>query len=70
MKLQTRKRLSILILVVLMPLYIVAAVTLMNWLDARFGRLPILAEVLVYIVLGIVWILPFRRVFRGIGKGE
>ena len=53
-----------------LPLYIVVAVTLMNWLDARFGRLPILAEFAVYVGLGILWVLPFKRVFSGIGRGE
>ncbi|MGP9804194.1 MULTISPECIES: DUF2842 domain-containing protein [unclassified Paracoccus (in: a-proteobacteria)] len=70
MELKTRKRLSLLVLVVLMPLYVVAAVTMMNWLDAQFGRQPILIEVLVYLALGVLWALPFRRVFRGVGKGE
>ncbi|MCG6111028.1 MAG: DUF2842 domain-containing protein [Paracoccus sp.] len=69
MELKTRKRLSILILVVLMPLYVIVAVSLMNWLDGRFGRQPIWVELLIYIVLGILWTLPFKRVFRGVGKG-
>ncbi|RZW02833.1 MAG: DUF2842 domain-containing protein, partial [Rhodobacteraceae bacterium] len=46
--------------------YIVAAVTVVNWLD----RPPIWAEFLVYVVLGIVWALPFRAVFRGVGKPD
>ncbi|MEE2862014.1 MAG: DUF2842 domain-containing protein [Pseudomonadota bacterium] len=70
MNLKTRKRLSILILVVGMPVYVVAAVTLMNWLDGRYGRQPIWVEVVVYVVLGVLWALPFRRVFTGVGKGE
>lgn len=70
MKLKTRKRLSLLILVVGLPLYIVAAVTLMNWMDARFGRQPLLVEVAVYVGLGLLWALPFKRVFSGIGRGE
>lgn len=69
MELKTRKRLSILILVVLMPLYVIVAVSLMNWLDGRFGRQPIWVELVIYIVLGILWTLPFKRVFRGVGKG-
>ncbi len=69
MELKTRKRLSILILVVLMPLYVVAAVTLMNWLDLRFGRQPIWIELAIYVGLGVIWALPFKRVFRGVGKG-
>ena len=70
MSLKTRKRLSLLILVVGLPLYIVAAVTVVNWMDLRFGRQPILVEVAVYVALGILWILPFKRVFSGIGRGE
>lgn len=65
-----RKRLSLLILVVGMPLYVVAAVTAVNWADARFGRLPLLGELALYIGLGIVWALPFRKVFRGIGQPD
>ncbi|MFC3168680.1 DUF2842 domain-containing protein [Paracoccus fontiphilus] len=70
MNLKTRKRLSLLILIIGLPLYIVAAVTLVNWMDARFGRQPILVEVAVYVGLGILWVLPFKRVFSGIGRGE
>ena len=70
MNLKTRKRLSLLILVVGMPLYVVAAVTLVNWMDARFGRQPLLIEIAVYVILGILWIVPFKRVFSGIGREE
>lgn len=70
MDLKTRKRWSLVILLIGLPLYIVVAVTLMNWLDTRFGRLPILIEIFVYVVLGILWALPFKRVFTGIGKEE
>lgn len=70
MDLKTRKRLSLLVLVIGLPLYIVVAVTLVNWMDARFGRQPILIEVAVYVGLGILWILPFKRVFAGIGREE
>lgn len=69
MELKARKRWSILILVVLMPLYVVVAVTLMNWLDGRFGRQPIWIELLIYVGLGVLWALPFKRVFLGVGKG-
>ncbi|TBN43637.1 DUF2842 domain-containing protein [Paracoccus subflavus] len=70
MNLKTRKRLSLLILVIGLPLYVVVAVSLVNWMDARFGRQPILVELAVYVALGILWALPFRRVFTGIGQGE
>lgn len=67
---KARRRWSLLILVLGMPAYVVAAVTLMNWLDARFGRMPIWAEVAVYLGLGFLWALPFRRVFRGVGQPD
>ena len=61
---RTRRRLSLLILLVGLPVYIVVAITILNWL----GRPPIWVELLVYIVLGILWALPFKNVFRGIGQ--
>lgn len=70
MDLRTRKRWALLILVVGMPLYVVVAVTAVNWLDRTWGRLPVLAEFAVYVVLGMLWILPFRRVFSGVGRDE
>ncbi len=62
---KTRKRLSILILVVGLPLYIVAAVTLVNWLD----RPHILVELAIYVGLGFLWMLPFKKVVSGRGQG-
>jgi hypothetical protein len=67
---KARRRWSLVLLLVGMPAYVVVAVTLMNWLDARFGRLPIWAEVAVYVALGFLWALPFRRVFRGVGQPD
>jgi len=67
---RTRRRLAALILTVGLPAYVVAAVTLTGWIDARFGRLPILAELAVYVGLGFLWLLPFRFVFRGIGTAN
>ncbi len=67
---KARRRWSLVILLVGLPLYIVVAVSVTGWFDARYGRLPILAEVTVYVLLGFLWALPFRFVFRGIGKTE
>lgn len=63
---KARKRLSLLILLVGMPVYVVAAV---NVIDA-VPRLPAWAEVPVYIFLGVAWILPFKAVFKGIGQAD
>ncbi len=65
---KARRRLSLLILVVGLPLYIVAAVTAVNWVEREFGRPSILVELLIYVVLGLLWALPFKFVFRGVGK--
>ncbi|KRW94916.1 DUF2842 domain-containing protein [Paracoccus sp. PXZ] len=70
MDLKTRKRWSLVILLIGLPLYIVVAVSLVNWMDRTWGRQPILIELAVYAALGILWALPFRKVFTGIGKGE
>ena len=70
MDLKTRKRWSLVILLIGLPLYIVVAVTLMNWLDRTFGRLPLPLEVLIYLVLGVLWALPCKKIFTGIGKEE
>lgn len=61
-----RRRLSLLILLVGLPVYIVAAVSLVGWL----GRPSFGVELAVYIGLGLVWILPLRAVFRGIGQPD
>ena len=63
---KTRKRLSILLLLVWLPAYIVAAVKLVSLID----RPPILLELALYIGLGILWALPFRRIFRGVGQPD
>ena len=63
---KTRKRLALLVLLVGMPLYVVVAVTVMN----RLPRLPLWAEVPVYLVLGFAWILPFKAVFKCIGQPD
>jgi len=62
----SRRRLSLLILLVGMPLYIVAAVTIVN----LFDRPPFWLEIVVYVLLGFLWIMPFRAVFRGVGQTD
>ena len=61
---RTRRRLSLLLLLVGLPLYVVAAVSLVN----LFERPGILVELLIYVGLGVLWALPFRFVFRGVGR--
>lgn len=61
---KTRRRLSLLILVVGVPAYIVAAVTAVG----LFDRPPFWLELAIYVGLGVLWALPLKAVFRGIGQ--
>ena len=63
---KTRRRLSLLILLVGLPLYIVVAVNVI----ALFDRPSILVEVMVYVSLGVLWAFPFKYVFRGVGQAD
>ncbi len=63
---KTRRRLSLVILLVGLPVYVVASVTILNWFD----RPPLWLEFFVYVALGVVWALPFRAIFRGVGKPD
>lgn len=63
---KARKRWSLVILLVGLPLYIMAAVTLVSLIE----RPTILVELLIYVGLGFVWIMPFKFVFRGIGQAD
>jgi hypothetical protein len=61
-----RRRWSLVLLLVGLPLYIIAAVTIMNRLD----RPGFVVEFVVYVALGILWALPFRFVFLGIARAD
>ncbi|MEM9550073.1 MAG: DUF2842 domain-containing protein [Pseudomonadota bacterium] len=63
---KTRRRLSLLVLVVGLPLYIIVAVNVVD----LFERPSILLELLIYVVLGVLWALPLRSVFRGVGQKD
>ncbi|RFU14552.1 DUF2842 domain-containing protein [Rhodobacteraceae bacterium W635] len=63
---KSRRRWSLFILLVGLPGYIAAA-----WfLVSLFERPSVLLELGVYILLGVVWALPFRAIFRGIGQAD
>jgi uncharacterized protein (DUF983 family) len=63
---KARKRWSLVILCVGLPVYIVVAVNLVD----LFDRPPFWLELAIYIGLGIVWALPFKAVFTGIGQPD
>ena len=63
---KARRRWALVILLLGLPVYIAVAAKAVSALD----RPPAWAEILVYLSLGILWVLPFRAVFRGIGKAD
>ncbi|WP_428544686.1 DUF2842 domain-containing protein [Profundibacter sp.] len=63
---KARKRWSLIILLVGLPLYIAAALFVVS----LFDRPPFWLELIVYVVLGFLWMMPFRSVFLGVGKAD
>lgn len=63
---KARRRWSLVVLVIGMPLYVILAVGILG----RIDRLPMVVELFVYVLLGIVWVFPLKFVFRGIGKPD
>lgn len=63
---KARRRWSLFILVVGMPVYI----GFVWWVMSLMDRLPFFIELPVYIILGVAWILPFKFVFLGVGKAD
>ena len=63
---KARRRWALAILVIGMPAYVVAAVSIVGTIE----RPSFLVELLIYVGLGFLWILPLRFVFRGIGQAD
>lgn len=63
---KARRRWAIFVLVIAMPAYIVAVVNVID----LFDRPPFWVELVVYVALGIVWALPLKALFKGIGQPQ
>lgn len=63
---RTRKRLALAVLVLGLPAYIVVSVSLVNLIE----RPSLLVELAIYVGLGVLWILPLRPLFLGIGQPD
>ena len=66
MSYKLKRRLSLFILIVGLPLYVILIVNLIS----SFDRPNFLVELLIYFFSGIVWALPLRSIFRGVGQAE
>ena len=63
---KARRRWSLVILLVGLPIYIVVALNVVM----LFDRPSFLLELVIYIALGIVWAIPFRFIFKGVGQDD
>jgi predicted membrane channel-forming protein YqfA (hemolysin III family) len=63
---KARRRWSLVILLIGLPLYVVAAVNVID----LFDRPPFWVELAVYVILGFLWVMPFKFVFKGVGKED
>ena len=66
MSYKLKRRLSLLILVVGLPAYIVLIVNLIS----SFDRPSFIVELLIYLLSGVIWAFPLKSVFRGVGQAE
>ncbi len=63
---KARRRWSLFILLIGLPAYI----GFVWWVLSLVDRLPFLIELVVYVFLGVAWILPFKAVFLGVGQAD
>ena len=61
-----RRRMALLVLVVGLPIYILVA----SVLATTIAPDSVWVTLLLYVGLGIVWILPFKSLFKGIGQED
>ena len=66
MSYKLKRRLSLLILVVGLPVYIILIVNF----TSSFERPNFVVELLIYLLSGVVWAFPLKSVFRGVGQAE
>jgi len=73
MSYKARRRWSLVVLLVFMPLYIVIVAALMSRVGTWFLDLGILGKILqfvIFVILGVIWIFPFKNVFMGVGQAD
>ena len=66
MSYKLKRRLSLLILLVGLPVYIILIINLIS----SFDRPNFVVELLIYLLSGVVWAFPLKSIFRGVGQAE
>ena len=59
-----KRLLAILVLLLWLPFYIVLVLNIL----ALFERPSLVVELLVYVIAGVLWALPFKALFKGVGQ--
>ena len=65
---KARRRLSVLVLLVGMPLYVLVAWAILSRL--ALWQLPVIVELFIYVAAGVLWIFPLKPIFQGVGKAD
>jgi len=63
---KARRRWALVILLIGLPVYVIVAVNVVD----LFERPSFLVELVVYVGLGLVWALPFKFIFKGVGQAD
>jgi hypothetical protein len=66
MSYKTRRRLSLIILFFGLPAYVALA----WWIMSLFERPSLWIELAIYLVLGVLWAIPLKAVFKGVGQAD
>ena len=66
MSYKLKRRLSLFILLIGLPVYIILIVNLIS----SFDRPNFVVELLIYLLSAVVWAFPLKSVFRGVGQAE
>ena len=59
-----KRFLAIIVLLLWLPFYIVLVLNIL----ALFERPSLIVELLVYVIAGVLWALPFKALFKGVGQ--
>ena len=59
-----KRFLAILVLLLWLPFYIVLVLNILT----LFERPSLVVELLVYVIAGVLWALPFKALFKGVGQ--
>tara|TARA_B100001939_G_scaffold23669_1_gene19219 strand:- start:233 stop:445 length:213 start_codon:yes stop_codon:yes gene_type:complete len=59
-----KRFLAIIVLLLWLPFYIVLVLNIL----ALFERPSLVVELLLYVIAGVLWALPFKALFKGVGQ--